>query len=127
MEALPCERRVDRARLPFRPTPRDRQIFLRDPLLLHEQTETPGSSRVLCHQDQPARLAIQPVHDGNLPAVRDFEREKLFELAPKRPHAPRFRRMHEQKRRLIDNDEILPLGDNGKIVSVVCARSIRGG
>lgn len=127
MRALPGERRIDQARFPFRPAPDQREVFFRDPLLLHEQPETASGRRVLRDENEPARLAIESVHDRDLAAVGDLKREELFQLAPERPGAARFRGMDQQERRLFHHDEIFSFRDNGESEIVVCARFIRGG
>lgn len=75
MRTLPRERRLERNRFPFRPAPNDGEIFLRDPLFLHEQTETTRGCRIFGNEDEPAGFAIEPVDDGNLAAVGDLKRE----------------------------------------------------
>lgn len=125
--ALPRQWRINGTRLPFRPAPDNRQIFFRDPLLLHEQTKTPRGGRVLCHENEAAGFAIEPVDDGNLAAIRDLESEELFQFAPQRSRAAWLRRMHEQERRLLHDDEVFALRDDGEIMAAVCARCLRGG
>lgn len=127
MRALPGERRVNGVRFPFRPAPDDREIFFSDPLFLHEQAKTARGGSVLRDQHQAAGLTIEPVDDGNLSAVRDLKSEELFQFAPERAGRAWLGRMHEQERRLFDDDEIVTLGDDREIMRTVCVRSIRGG
>ena len=61
----------------------DREIFLRDPLLLHHQPETPRGTGVLGHQNEPAGFAVQAVDDRNLAAVGDLESEQMLQVRPK--------------------------------------------
>lgn len=125
--ALSRQRRIDRTCFPFRPARDNRQIFFSDPLLLHEQTETSRRRPALCHQHEPARFAIEPVDDRNLAAICNLEGQELLQFAPQRPRAAWFRRMHQQERRLFDDDEVFGFRDDAEIVAVVCARRFRGG
>lgn len=127
VRALPGERRVNRARFPIRPAPDNCEVFFRDSLLLHEQAKTPRGGRVFRHEDEAARLAIEPVDDRNLAAVRDLKCEELFQFAPKRPNSARFRGVHQEERRLFHHDEVFTFRDDGEIMTSVCVRSIRGG
>ena len=65
-------------RIPFRPSPDDGEVFLRDPLLLHEKPKTARGGRVLRYEDQAAGLAIEPINDRNLTAVRNLKSQELF-------------------------------------------------
>src|SRR5206468_4138522 len=103
------------------------EIFLRDALLLHQQPKPPSGPGVLRYQHQPTRLPIEPVNDRNLTAVRDLEREHLFQLAPERPRTARLRRVNQKKGRLLDHQEILGLRYNREIAAVVCAARLAGG
>src|SRR3979490_3240162 len=75
VRSLSGQRRIDRIRFPFRPSPDDGEIFLGDPLLLHQQTKPPGRRGIFRYQDEPAGLAIEAVNNRNLSAVLDLERE----------------------------------------------------
>src|SRR5437868_11171839 len=63
MRALSRERRIDGSRFPIGPAPDDGEIFLRDPLLLHEQTKASRGRSIFRHENQSARFAIEPVND----------------------------------------------------------------
>jgi hypothetical protein len=127
MRALPSQRRIDRIRLPFRPTQNDREILLGDALFLHQQAETPRGRGILGHQHQAARLAVEPINDGDLPAIRDLERQKLLQFSPKRSRLTRLCRMNEKKRWLLDDDEVVGLRNDREIATVVCAARLDGG
>ena len=107
VNSLPGQRSIHQFGIPFRPAPDDGEIFLRDALLLHQQTKTSRRGPVLRDQDESARFPIEPVHDRNLSAVRDFEGEQVFQFAPERGRIRRFRGMNEQKWRLVDDDEVV--------------------
>jgi hypothetical protein len=47
------------------------------PLLLHEQTETPRGLRSFRDQYESTGLAIQAIRNRDLTAVCDFKREQL--------------------------------------------------
>ena len=73
MRASPGQGRVDGGDFPLRPTPDNREIFLCYPLLLHQKAEAPRRGRCLRYQNQATGLAIEPVDNGDLAAIRDFE------------------------------------------------------
>ena len=75
MFALSIQRRVDGVVLPFRPAPNDREIFLVQSLLLHKQSEPARGRRGFRYQNQAAGLAVEPIHNRNLTAAGDLERE----------------------------------------------------
>lgn len=127
MNALANKRRVDARPLPFRPAPNDGEIFFRDALVLHEQSETPGARGILRDEDQATRLAIEAIDDRDLAAIGDLEREQLFQFAPERSHVSGLGRMHEQERRLVDDDPVGALGDDCKISAPVCAGRLGDG
>src|SRR3954468_9460514 len=106
MRSLPREGGIDGGRFPIRPTPDEGEIFLRDLLPLHEQTKPPGRRGILRDQDQAAGFTIEPIDDGNLAAIRDLKGEQLLQFAPERARVRRFRGMNEEKRRLVDDDEV---------------------
>jgi len=126
MCALPCQGRVDRGRFPLGPTPDNGEIFLRDPLLLHEQTKASRRRRIFRDENEPAGFAIESIYDGDLATIRDLVGEELFQFSPKGPSVGGFRRMNEQKRRLIDDNEIVGFRDDLEIGGV-CARRLAGG
>lgn len=78
VRALPAQRRIDRSRFPFRPSPDNGEIFFCDALLLHEQPETSGRLSIFRYEHEPARFAIEPVYNRNLTAVRDLESEQML-------------------------------------------------
>jgi len=82
MNPVASERGVDRFGIPLRPAPNNRVVFLGYTLLLHHQTKTPRGRRVLRHENQSARFAVESIHDRNLPAIRDLEREQMLQFAP---------------------------------------------
>ena len=124
VNALPDEWRIHRFRFPFRPSPHDREIFSPDPLLLHHQAEVAGGARVLRHEHKAARFAIEPVHDRDLSAIRDFEGEEILQFAPKCAHRARLGGMDQQEWRLVDYEKIFPLRDDR---DVVCGVRLAGG
>lgn len=127
MRALPAEWGVDRSRFPFRPSPDNGKIFFFDTLLLHQQPEPPGCLRILSHKHEPARFPVEPVDDGNLTAIRYLKSEQLLQLAPECPRSIRFGGMDEEKRRLLDDEEIVALRDDREVARGVCAFRLRGG
>src|SRR5450432_539428 len=76
MRALPRERRVHGRGFPGRPAAHDGEVFLRNELSLHGETEATRGGGVLRDQDEAARLAVESVHDGNLPAIHELEGEQ---------------------------------------------------
>ena len=118
MRTLPRNRRVHGSCFPFRPTPNDGQIFLRDALFLHEQTKLARGCGGLGDKHDAARFPIQSIHDRDLPAVGDFEGEQMSQFAPERARAVGFARMNEKQRRFIDHDVVVGFVDD--------ARSLRG-
>ena len=127
MNSLASERGVDRFAIPLWPAPDDRKILLGDTLLLHQQAKTPRRSPVLRYEDQPTRFAVESVDDRNFSTIRNLEREQLFQFAPERARAARLRGMNEEEGRLVDDNEIIALRDDRKVVRVICAGCVRGG
>ena len=127
MNPLASERGVDCFAIPVRPAPDDREVFLGNALLLHQQAKTPRRSPVLCYEDQPTRFAVESIDDRNLAALRNLEREQLFQFVPESARVARFRRMNEQEGRLFDDNEIIAFRDNGEIVRAICTACLRGG
>ena len=78
MSALATKGRLDHSRFPFRPFPDKGEVFFGDALLLHQQAEPPGGLSVFCHEHEPARFPVEPVHDGNLTAIRNLESEQML-------------------------------------------------
>ena len=93
MFPLAIQRSVHQAGLPFRPAPRHGQIFLGETQFLHEQAESARGGRRLGHQNQPARLAVEPVDDRDLAASGDLKGEQVAQGLPKRGRAVRLGRM----------------------------------
>ena len=127
MQALPRERSIHRFLLPTRPPPDNREILLRDALLLHQQSETARRNRCLGNEHEAARFAIEPINDGNLSAVGDFKSEQAGKFAPECWRPVRFRRMHQQQRRFLDHDEIVALGHDGENGWTSCVSLRTGG
>ena len=76
--ALPRHRRIYRRIVPLRPSPNNREVFLRDPMFLHQQSEAARGCGIFRNENKSAGFAIQAIDDGDLAAVRDFKSEKLF-------------------------------------------------
>jgi hypothetical protein len=127
MNALSGERQIHRFGIPFRPAPNDREIFFGDALLLHQQAKTPRRGRVLRHEYQPACFPVESIDDRNLSAIRDLEGEQMFQFAPECARSGWFGGMNEQEWWLLDDDEIIALGDDREVVRVICASCVRGG
>lgn len=127
MRALPRQRGIQDGRVPFRPAPGDREVLLRDPLLLHEQTKTPRRGCSLRHEHESAGLAVQAIDDRYLSAVSQLEGEEVSQFSPKGASAVRFCGMNEQKRRLIDDRVIGCLRDEREGRPLVCAIPAAGG
>src|SRR3954468_18228940 len=126
MRSLPPQRGIDGSRFPVGPTPDDGEIFLPDLLLLHEQTETSRRRGIFCDQNKTAGFTIEPVNDGYLAAVGELKGEQLFQFAPERARVRWLCGMHEEKRRLVDNDNVLAFRDDPESGGV-CARRFAGG
>ena len=107
--ALSVQRRINGFRFPIRPTPNDCEIFFVKTLFLHEQSKTSRGGRRFRDENESTGFAIQPVHNRNLAAVRNFEREELAQLLPKSDPLIRFSRMNEQEGRFVDDDKIVGL------------------
>ena len=109
---LPIHRHIDNFRFPFRPAPNDREIFLVQSLLLHEQSEPARGHRCFRHKNQAARLAIKAVYNRNLTAIRNFKRQQLAKFVPKRRLNVWFGRMRKKKWRFIDDKIVIRFIDN---------------
>lgn len=120
--ALARERSVDRRRLPFRPAKHDREIFLFDLAPFHRAAEPARARQIFRDQDESARFAIEPVHDRNLAAVHEFEREQLAQRRPERRRAVRFGRVNEKERRLVDHEVVIGFRDEAEFWRRPCAR-----
>jgi len=115
MLSLPVQRRIDRACFPGWPAPHDREIFLLEPVLLHEQPKFSGRGRSFGHEHKPARFPVETVDDGDLAAVGYFEGEQLAQFIPQGGLAIRPGRMDEEERRLVYDDVVLCLVNNREI------------
>ena len=115
VNSLSGERRIDGFGIPFRPAPNDREIFLCDALLLHHQSQNAAPPAVLRHEHEPARFPVEPIDDRNLSAIRDLEREQMFQFAPECARSSRLGGMNEQKWRLLDDEEIIALRDDREV------------
>ena len=112
MFPLSIQGRIDNFRVPFRPAPNDREIFLVQSLLLHEQSEPARRRRCFRHKNQSARLAIKAVYNRNLTAIRNFKRQQLAQFVPKCRLSVWFGRMRKKKWRFIDDDVIVGFIDD---------------
>src|SRR5437879_5437832 len=101
---LSIQRSIDNSDLPFWPAPDNRKIFLFYSSLLHTDPEFSRSERCFRNQNKTTRFPIKPVHNRDLPVIGDFKCEELAQFFPKCGRAVRFRRMYQDKRRLIDHD-----------------------
>ena len=126
MRPLPGQGRVDGGRFPLGPTPNNGEIFLCDPLLLHEQAKASRRRRIFRDENDAAGFAIESIDDGDLATIRDLVGEELFQFSPKGAGVAGFGRMNEQKWRLIDDDKIVAFRDDLEIGGV-CARRLAGG
>ena len=82
------------------------EVFFVDLLPLHEEGKMAGSVPRFGDQGETAGLSVEAVDDGNLAAIRDFEGEQAAEVIPHRGRAARFARMHQEMRRLVDDEEL---------------------
>jgi len=99
----------------------DGEIFLLDMTTLHCQPKASRGSGIFRDQDKAAGFAIEPVDNGNLPAIDQLEGEQLAQGGPKRRCAVGFGRMNEEEGRLVDYEVIFRLGDNAKFRRRPCA------
>jgi hypothetical protein len=79
---------------------------------LHQYSETPRRSWSLGYQNQAAGLAVEPIHNRNLTAAGNFERQQLAQFLPQGARAVRLGRMNQQERRFIDDDVIVGFVDD---------------
>ena len=126
MCTLPRERGVHGRDFPRRPAAHDREVFFLDKARLHGETEAARRAGILRDQDEAAGLAVEPVHDRDLSAIRQFEGEQFAQHRPERGGAVGLARMDEQERRLVDHEVICGLGDDPEFRRRPCAGPGRG-
>lgn len=98
----------------------DREIFLLDTVLFHRTSEPARSGRGFRDQDEAASFAIEPVDDGNLPAIDQLKSKQLAQRRPESRGAVRFARMNEQERWLVDHKVIVRLIDDPEVERKPC-------
>ena len=101
--------------LPVRMSVDQGEVFLFRLAVLQAHRQRARGLRVFRHQNEPARLAIQPRDDGGLAAIRHFEREQLLQPTEQGGLDAAVRRMHDQGRGLGDDDVVVTLIDHGKL------------
>jgi hypothetical protein len=101
--------------LPLRPLPNDRKVFLAELMSLHRQPKIARRRRGFCNQYESTGFPVEPVHDGNLSAAGDLKCQQIAQLFPERRRTPRFCRVNQQKRRLVDDDVVISLIDDFEV------------
>ena len=114
MDALAEEGGVDCELIGARPALHKRQVLLRDAPPLHEHAEMPGGSLRLRDEDETAGLAVEPVDDGNLAAVCEFERKQVAEQMPHGGGIRGLAGMDLKERRLVHDDPLGGLRDDSE-------------
>lgn len=94
---------------PIGPAPNDGQIFFPQKVSLHQQPKVSCRRRGFRNEHQPACLAVESVHDGDLSAAGDLKCEQFAQLLPQGGGAVRLGRMNQKKWGLIDDDIIIGL------------------
>src|SRR5438045_1222360 len=117
MLALSIQRSIDNCCFPFRPAPNNREIFVVQTMLLHEQSEPPPGHGRFRDEDQSAGFAVETIGDCDLAAVCDLEREQFAQFFPKCGALVGFGWMRQEKRRLVDHDVIVGLVEDSKIAN----------
>jgi hypothetical protein len=115
MFALTIQRSIDDFVLPVRPAPNDGKIFFAKPTPLHQEPKIARSRRGFCNQHESAGFSVESVHNRNLSAAGDFEREQIAQLFPESRRAAWLCRVNQKKRRLIDDDIVIGLIDDFKV------------
>ena len=115
MFALSIQRCINCSLVPIRPAPNDGEIFFFQSLFLHQETEFSRDGGRFRDKHESARLAIEPIHNRNLAAIRDLEGEQFAQLFPQSRLSIRFRRVHKKIGRLVDDKVIVGLVDNRDI------------
>ena len=115
MFALTIQRSVDDLMFPFRPAPNDCEVFFAKLMSLHQESKIARSRRGFCNQHETAGFAVESIHDRNLSAGGDLEREQIAQLFPESRRNARFCRVNKKKRRLIDDDIVVGLIDNPEL------------
>jgi hypothetical protein len=113
--ALTIQRSVDDLVFPLRPAANDCKIFFAKLMSLHQKPKIARSSRGFCDQHETAGFAVEPVHDRNLPATGDLEREQVAQLFPESRRNAWLCRVNKKKRRLVDDDIVIGLIDNPEL------------
>jgi putative ABC transport system ATP-binding protein len=93
--------------IPFGPAKNQGHILLADPATLHRHPRRTGGLRVLGHEQDTARFAVNAVHERNLPARRKFVSKQFAQSVPKCSRSARLCWMDQKTCRLVHSQEIL--------------------
>ena len=99
----------------IRPPHHDRNVFLLNLAPFKNDTKLSRCESVLGHQDKPARVTIQSVHDRRLCAILHFKRQEPLNPTKQGRLGLAIGRVHDQGRRLIYHKPIDRLVDHRKI------------
>jgi ABC-type lipoprotein export system ATPase subunit len=105
--AQPHNWTLDHFLIPFGPAKNQGHILLADPTPLHGHPRRTGGLRVLGHEQDTARFAVNAVHERNLPARRKFVSKQFAQPVPQCPRSARLCWMDQKTCRLVHSQEIL--------------------
>ena len=125
--AVAPDRSVDRAAQRARPSGDERDVLARERARLHELLQPAVRLGRAGDDEQPRRVAVEPVHDaGPLRLVSTFDvvgEQPVHE----RPARVPGRRMHDETRRLVDDEQMLVLVRHDEIHLLRLERARRCG
>ena len=99
----------------IRPPRHDRKVFFLNLTPFENHSKLARRKRVLCHQDKPARVTVQAVHNRRLRAILHFERQQALDTTQQGWLGLAICRVHNQGRRLVHHKPVSRLVDHRKI------------
>ena len=99
----------------IRPSHHDRKVFFLNLTSFENDSKLARRKGVLGHQDKPARVTIQAVHNRRLCAILHFERQQPLDTTQQGWLGLAIGRMHNQGRWLIHHKPVDRLVDHRKI------------
>jgi len=84
----------------------------------HRLAETPGGPLVLRDEDDPARLAVETIDQGDLTSTGRLVDTEGLEAVEEGARIPRHRGVYEEMRRLVDEEKVLVFIHDGEVRGV---------
>lgn len=116
--AFAQERSVDEELVAFRPSVHDGEVGFAELPAFHRLAQHAGGGLVFRDEDDPARLAVEPVDQGKMAAAGPFVGAEGLKTIEQGRRIPRNGRVHHQMRGLVHDEVILGLIEDGEIGAV---------